>query len=373
MKQRRYILKHLSLILFLLFMVEGCKVERPKEIISPSKMEDILYDYHLAQVMGSDLSGENLYKRSLILQYVYDKHHITRAELDSSLVWYARNPKALSQIYEHLEARADAELELIKIRKEAAERKGPMPVEGDSAELWFDNHLFLLTATPYSNRVSYTIPVDSNFHPRDILEWTFNVRFIPKNSVLHKIRDIEHDDIHLLGTHIADSLSCEATATDSTIIADSLICTDIVPDSTVVTDSMACDTYIDGTMAGRHPFYRAKAVATLLIRCTNDSVVAVDRVITDNSSVRITVQNSDSIRIKHIYFNCYFKSLNPTDQLVVYSNSLKRYRYPTPTKVETVRPDTLTTTRNARSASSRAKGARKKRPSTDSISTSSAQ
>ena len=135
----------------LLFLFVGCKVERPKEVLPPSKMEDVLYDYHLAQVMGGEMTGENMYKRGLYIDYVFNKHHITRAQLDSSLVWYARNPKELSAIYERLTARNEREMEYIKQRQSMVSVRGAQPIEGDSADLWYESRHFILTPTPLDN------------------------------------------------------------------------------------------------------------------------------------------------------------------------------------------------------------------------------
>ena len=163
----------------LLFLFVGCKVERPKEVLPPSKMEDVLYDYHLAQVMGGEMTGENMYKRGLYIDYVFNKHHITRAQLDSSLVWYARNPKELSAIYERLTARNEREMEYIKQRQSMVSVRGAQPIEGDSADLWYESRHFILTPTPLDNYRSVSIPFDANFHKCDTIRWTCDVVFIP--------------------------------------------------------------------------------------------------------------------------------------------------------------------------------------------------
>ena len=43
---------HLCLICMFVFAVAGCKVKRPSDVISESKMENLLYDYHVAKSMG---------------------------------------------------------------------------------------------------------------------------------------------------------------------------------------------------------------------------------------------------------------------------------------------------------------------------------
>ena len=255
----------------------GCRVERPKNVISPTKLEDVLYDYHLAQVMASDLNGDEVYKRALYMEYVYDKHHITRAQLDSSLVWYARNPNELSRIYERLQARADREMEYIKARQALSELRGPHPVEGDSADLWYDNRLLVLTAAPLDNRRIFTVPSDSNFHLCDTIEWLFDALFIPSDTV---------------------------------------------------------------------PRY---AVASLLLRYNNDSLLARDVVMRTDTAVRIVLQNTDSVKMKEVKASVYFSSPHADDHVLISHNRLMRYHHIVPVppadslSVDSLSADSLST------------------------------
>lgn len=344
------------LVMASLLLVVACRVERPKEILSPSQMEEVLYDFHLAQIMGSDLNGENAYKRPLYMEYVYDKYHITREQLDSSLVWYARYPKNLANIYERLEHRADVEMERIKRMQEEAEHRGPKPVEGDSADIWYDRRIVMLTSLPLSNRVSYSIPTDSNFHLCDILEWTFDVRFFPRNTVWE---DVLED----LTATVADSLTVDSLALDSltldSLALDSLtidsLAADIIAADSLTVDSLAADTLCtdsllaDSLPVTKKPLRRAKAIATLVLHYDNDSTVAMDRVLDDDASVRIRLQNTDSVRLGDVFVNIYFKSHDKADRVLLYNNSLTRYRYVAPPKPEvpdsllTALPDSVTT------------------------------
>lgn len=327
----------------------GCRVERPKEILSPSQMGDVLYDFHLAQIMGADLNGDDMYKRSLYLKYVYDKHHITQEQLDSSLVWYARNPKNLATIYENLGHRADVEMERIKRMQEEAEHRGPKPVEGDSADLWYDHRLVMLTSSPLSNRVSYVIPTDSNFHLCDILEWTFDIRFFPQNTVWENVLDdltVAVTDSTATDSLAADTLVAEPLQADSllndsllsSLAGDSLTSDSLVPDS-LLADSLVVDSLNQPQPKLAKPKYRATTIATMVLHYANDSIVAVDRVIDDDASVRITLQNTDSVRLNDVNVYIYFKSHDTADRVVLYNNSLTRYRYVAPPKME--QPDSL--------------------------------
>ena len=98
MRSKYYILS----TLLLLFCLAGCKVKRPKEVFSEKKMEDILYDYHIAKAMGDNVSYTDNYKKALYMEYVFRKNGTTEEVFDSSMVWYTRNTEILSKIYENV-------------------------------------------------------------------------------------------------------------------------------------------------------------------------------------------------------------------------------------------------------------------------------
>lgn len=173
------ILKYIFLPVVLLSFV-ACEVRYPKDIIQPDKMEALLYDYHLVQTMSTDIAG-NEYKRKLYAEYVFDKHGVTKEEFDSSMVWYTRNPKHLYEIYSSLEDRLIAEI------GDEADKKGStanialsdsVAMEGDVVNLWMGSRLYLLSATPLMNRISYSFKADSTYHIGDSIAMSMNALFI---------------------------------------------------------------------------------------------------------------------------------------------------------------------------------------------------
>ena len=115
--------KYLRLLFFVavVFLV-SCGKQIPGDIIQPSEMEELLYDYHLALTMGNDLSYTERYKRESYKNYVFKKHGVTEAEFDSSMVWYTRNSKMLTDIYKNLQKRYEMEEE--QMRSELNKRSG---------------------------------------------------------------------------------------------------------------------------------------------------------------------------------------------------------------------------------------------------------
>lgn len=165
---------------FVLFLLVACEVRYPKNIIQPDKMEALLYDYHLVQVMTTDIAG-NEYKRKLYAEYVFDKHGVTKEEFDSSMVWYTRNPKHLYEIYSSLEEKLIAEVgdeSDGKVGSISPALSDSVAMEGDRVNLWRGPRLNLLSATPLMNRISYSFKADSTYHTGDSLAMSMNLLFI---------------------------------------------------------------------------------------------------------------------------------------------------------------------------------------------------
>lgn len=190
-------IKHILLPLLLLLLV-ACEVRYPKDIIQPDKMEALLYDYHLVQVMSTDIAG-NEYKRKLYAEYVFDKHGVTKEKFDSSMVWYTRNPKHLYEIYASLEERLIAEVGDESGNKSAnVALVDSVAMEGDIVNLWQGSRLNLLSATPLMNRISYSFKADSTYHIGDSIAMSMNVLFIAAESDIkqsaHAAMVVEYSD-----------------------------------------------------------------------------------------------------------------------------------------------------------------------------------
>ena len=172
MMQKRIKYPLLSLLLFLL---ASCSVEIPKDIIQPSQLEALLYDYHLVQAMSTDASDE--YKRRLYAAFVFDKHTVSKEYFDSSMMWYARNPKYLHKIYNTLYDKIDAEIALMSGEKRIANVE-VNPLSGDTVDLWSDAKVMLLTSSPYFRRKTFAYEADTTFVDGDSIAFSAVLHFI---------------------------------------------------------------------------------------------------------------------------------------------------------------------------------------------------
>lgn len=178
MKQaQRYI--RWSFIILVACSVVSCKVKRPETVMSDDKMEAVLYDYHIAKAMGEQVPYNESYKRILYVEHVYKKHGITEAQFDSSMVWFARNPEVLRDIYERVNKRLKEEKEQIDNLIAKRDHKPKMSKPGDSIDVWAWQRIYRLTGMPLNSRVWFTLPSDTNFHDRDTLRWSMRFRYEP--------------------------------------------------------------------------------------------------------------------------------------------------------------------------------------------------
>lgn len=108
------------LLCAVLMLLVAC---RPKGILTSRKMRNILYELHRADAIlqvagyayGHDEDVAKYY------QEVLDKNGITKAQFDSSLVWYTDHPQIFNKIYPKVLARCEKE-DAYWVEKEHAEQ-----------------------------------------------------------------------------------------------------------------------------------------------------------------------------------------------------------------------------------------------------------
>ena len=169
----------ISGILFLLvgvLIVASCKPSTPSEFISSGDMENLLYDYHLADAMASQASGnydENLVAyRSAVLK----KYGVTQEKFDTSMVYYMRHTDELHTIYTHIAERMQNEAK--KYGSPEGFFAGSFSASGDTADVWkAQRSVILIPNQPY-NLFTYSLKTDSTFHKGDKLILNFDCDFI---------------------------------------------------------------------------------------------------------------------------------------------------------------------------------------------------
>ncbi|MBQ9362703.1 MAG: DUF4296 domain-containing protein [Bacteroidaceae bacterium] len=169
--------QHLLLILLALVTFASCK-KTPSGILSKGDMEDVLFDYHLTQGMIDQMNSEQRLQNQRYLDAVFQKHGITEAEFDSSMVWYNRDGVLLKEIYSNLNKRYKDLDEELKLKSGNNNLLTTFSQTGDTANIWTGDQLILLRPRNLLNIEVFTLKADSSFSRKDAFKLYANAYFI---------------------------------------------------------------------------------------------------------------------------------------------------------------------------------------------------
>lgn len=164
-------------------MMSSCDKGIPKDIIQPAEMEDLLYDYHLSVSLGADLPHMSTPNREALKNYALEKHHVSRALFDSSMVWYTRHASFLYEIYSQLDKRYT--MAETRMKTQINKRSGQIEISlsGDSVDVWSDRDIYWLSTSNLTNKVTFNLKADTTFRPLDALALEANFTFFSPDSI----------------------------------------------------------------------------------------------------------------------------------------------------------------------------------------------
>ncbi|MDR2843662.1 MAG: DUF4296 domain-containing protein [Candidatus Symbiothrix sp.] len=121
--KRQYPSSHLLVYFLLANSLFAC-TNRPNNVLSDQKMENVLFDLYLAETAiheNRSFSLSDSLTRQELLQSIFKKHKISEQKLDTSLVWYNAHLDKYIKINENLSKRyglllTDLEAEKERIR-----------------------------------------------------------------------------------------------------------------------------------------------------------------------------------------------------------------------------------------------------------------
>ena len=161
-------------------VIAAC-IDRPDCVLDEAQMTDLLVDVHQAEGLLDLQSQQGLHGpdndryQQQVIAAVLQKHGITRAQYDSSLMWYAQHLKQLTRVYGHVDERLN-EMHDAWSLQDLESRDFGISAQGDSVELWTLTRHLVLDARRHSDVHFWTIPTDSNYQAGDTLRWRFGVR-----------------------------------------------------------------------------------------------------------------------------------------------------------------------------------------------------
>ena len=162
------------------FVLMGCKPKRPKGILSESKMEKVMVDYHLAQgIAEAAESGDVEATRYKYIQAVFRKHNITEAAFDSSLVYYFENSEKFLEIYKNVSLKVQAQAEKFGVDARATQNQySHLTNQGDTANIWTDHTNACIIPDKLHNIYQFVLTSDSTYQAGDAFIWHFHTQYI---------------------------------------------------------------------------------------------------------------------------------------------------------------------------------------------------
>ena len=179
---RRNRKSYLQVLLLVGLLLSACKPSIPTEIIQPDDMEDLLYDYYVAQNITGDQRDGYDYRAKYNNGLVFKKHGVTEAEFDSSLVYYYNHIEDLYKIYESVQARLSNEAIELGASVGDVERYMKRSLSGDTMDIWTGHRHHLLFPQPPYNIFQFVQKADTACRANDSYMMTFGSSFLVQSG-----------------------------------------------------------------------------------------------------------------------------------------------------------------------------------------------
>lgn len=138
--------------IFFVLIFTACE-QIPSHIIAPEQMETLLIDIHKAEAISDNLTQyASDREKERLRQSVFDRHHVTQAQFDTSLVWYSEHMTKYSQIYNNVTARLKEEDDAVKTL--LVERKSS-PSPGLATQSTYGTKTRITCSNPVCTVMSY--------------------------------------------------------------------------------------------------------------------------------------------------------------------------------------------------------------------------
>ncbi len=180
-------MKKIATFLLILISFAACR-QVPENVISRNQMENLLVDIHRAEGYIDYYSTDyrTAQDKEKLIMSVLDKHNVTKARFDTSMVWYSNNLDMYMKIYGKVYDRLVKENDLLKDELLAVERS-LLSSEKDSADIWNLPRTIMLDPSTYNTNYSFEIKTDSNYKAGDKLEMEIKFINLQSDSVSYPI------------------------------------------------------------------------------------------------------------------------------------------------------------------------------------------
>jgi len=179
--------KEYIILLFVGFMLLFSACDgRPRGIISQGKMANVLTEMHKTDALLDErgLTNTSYSTKASYYNFIFKKYDISKAEFDSSLVWYTKNPQIFNNVYDKVV------VQLTDLQKDVTKGKYH-PIDTIEARkirynIWIKRPNYLLTKDSARTHLDFEIP-DQSFFYKDVYVLKFLQRISPEDSCKNQL------------------------------------------------------------------------------------------------------------------------------------------------------------------------------------------
>lgn len=147
--------KRLLLLVTVILFSGSCHVFHKKYIIPEKKLVQVLVDIHIADAIAMIVpysDPDNIPDSAQVYSALFKKHHITRAQFDSTMAYYTRKPEKLTKIYTEVNT-------ILNKRESDITAEGEKPADDKKIVIWQDNKIYILPQMGKREKIEINIPV----------------------------------------------------------------------------------------------------------------------------------------------------------------------------------------------------------------------
>ncbi len=165
--------------------ITSCSPGVSSDYIQPDEMEDILYDYHLAQAMADQDDYTNkAYNQTLYYHAVLNKYGVTEELFDSSLHYYYTHAEQFAEMYGHISKRLEDEALRLGTSVGASNKYSQYDQTGDTANIWTETMSMVLSPMSPYNKYTFVLETDSTYKVGDTFLFLFDAAFLSKGGMM---------------------------------------------------------------------------------------------------------------------------------------------------------------------------------------------
>ena len=159
----------------------SCTPKVPSRYIQPDDMEELLYDLHISMAMANEAAhkeGDLGYQQNLYFAAVLEKHGVTKADFDSSLIYYYSRADRFSDIYKRVVERLSNEAMELGASEGEINRYANLNANGDTTNIWTGDLSTILVPYAPFNLYTFEQKADTSFRKGDSFMFIINTEYI---------------------------------------------------------------------------------------------------------------------------------------------------------------------------------------------------